>query len=223
MGTQSGASRCPSRMGQRRAMPGVSARRRPEELALPGAVEGDGPAAFAAGMVILVAGAVLRGWSFYPLGRYFTAVIKVSPDQPVIASGPYRLLRHPSYAGGLLAEVGIAVTSANWASVAAFALAGVDQVGEGPAGAPGLPGELVRLVAGIGAGVVAADARHGQVRVARQQRAQHGLDVADIGTVVAQERDQQCGRGGEVVNACHHAAGVGEGETGRLRAERDHQ
>ncbi|MGH3187263.1 MAG: methyltransferase family protein [Streptosporangiaceae bacterium] len=91
--------------------------------AFPAATIRPGAAAFAAGMVILVAGAVLRGWSFYSLGRYFTAVIKVSPDQPVIASGPYRLLRHPSYAGGLLAEVGIAVTSANWASVAAFALA----------------------------------------------------------------------------------------------------
>jgi protein-S-isoprenylcysteine O-methyltransferase Ste14 len=50
-------------------------------------------------------------------------VIKVSPDQPVVTNGPYRLLRHPSYAGGLLAEVGIAVTAANWVSVAVFAVA----------------------------------------------------------------------------------------------------
>ena len=84
-----------------------------------------GAVAFAVGIMIMVAGVVLRGWSFYALGRYFTAVIKVSPDQPVVRDGPYRLLRHPSYAGGLLAEVGIAVTAANWVSVAVFVVAWV--------------------------------------------------------------------------------------------------
>lgn len=91
----------------------------------PGAAIRPGGVAFAAGMVIMVAGVALRGWSFYALGRYFTAVIKVSQDQPVVTSGPYRLLRHPSYAGGLLAEVGIAITAANWVSVAVFAVAWV--------------------------------------------------------------------------------------------------
>jgi len=91
--------------------------------AFPSAAIRPGAAAFAAGMVIMVTGVVLRGWSFHALGQYFTAVIKVSPDQPVVTNGPYRLLRHPSYAGGLLAEVGIAVTSANWISVAVFAAA----------------------------------------------------------------------------------------------------
>ena len=89
----------------------------------PAAAIRPGAAAFAAGIVLMVAGVVLRGWSFLALGRYFTAVIKVSPGQPVVTSGPYRLLRHPSYAGGLLAEVGIAVTSANWVGVAVFAAA----------------------------------------------------------------------------------------------------
>jgi len=91
--------------------------------AFPAAAIRPGAVAFAAGMVIMVAGILLRGWSFHGLGQYFTAVIKVSPDQPVVTSGPYRLLRHPSYAGGLLAEVGIAVTSANWVSVAVSAVA----------------------------------------------------------------------------------------------------
>lgn len=91
----------------------------------PAAAINPGAAAFAAGMVIMVTGVILRGWSFYALGRYFTAIIKVSPDQPVITKGPYRMLRHPSYAGGLLAEVGIAVTAANWVSVFVFVIAWV--------------------------------------------------------------------------------------------------
>jgi hypothetical protein len=106
---------------------------------------------------------------------------------------------------------------------AADLLVGVDEVGEMPAGAAGLPGKLVRPVVGVSIGVVGADAHDGQAGVVRQQRAERGLDVADVGAVVAQEGDQQCGRGVEVVTACHRAAGVGEGEVGRLGAERDHR
>lgn len=79
-------------------------------------------AVFAAGLVILVAGLVLRGWSFLTLGRYFTHTVMVSSDQPVISTGPYRLLRHPSYAGLVLALAGIGLTAANWASLAGVTL-----------------------------------------------------------------------------------------------------
>jgi len=40
----------------------------------------------------------------------------------VVANGPYRLLRHPSYTGILLACIGAGLTSANWAGLAAMAL-----------------------------------------------------------------------------------------------------
>jgi protein-S-isoprenylcysteine O-methyltransferase Ste14 len=46
----------------------------------------------------------------------------VSPDQPVITSGPYRLLRHPSYTGILLVGAGVGLASANWAGLAAMTL-----------------------------------------------------------------------------------------------------
>lgn len=81
-----------------------------------------GAVAFAAGMVILVAGLVLRGWSFKALGEYFTHAVIVSSDQPVITTGPYRLLRHPGYTGFLLACTGVGLASANWAGLAAMAL-----------------------------------------------------------------------------------------------------
>jgi protein-S-isoprenylcysteine O-methyltransferase Ste14 len=72
---------------------------------------------FAIGMAMLVTGVAVRIWSFQALGEYFTFTVKVSPDQPVIASGPYRLLRHPGYAGGLLATIGIGVMWGNWVSL----------------------------------------------------------------------------------------------------------
>ena len=80
------------------------------------------PVAFAAGVVILLAGLVLRGWSFKALGQYFTHTVMVSSDQQVIASGPYRVLRHPSYTGIILAAIGVGLASANWADLVGLLL-----------------------------------------------------------------------------------------------------
>jgi protein-S-isoprenylcysteine O-methyltransferase Ste14 len=86
--------------------------------AVPAAAIRPAPVAFAAGLVILLAGLVLRGWSFKALGQYFTHTVMVSSDQPVIATGPYRVLRHPSYTGVILASIGVGLASANWADLA---------------------------------------------------------------------------------------------------------
>ena len=84
---------------------------------VPGAAIRPPAVAFAIGLVILVAGLVLRGWSVKTLGSYFTAAVKVSIDQPVVSAGPYRVLRHPSYTGLLLAMTGVGLASANWVSL----------------------------------------------------------------------------------------------------------
>ncbi len=89
---------------------------------VPAATIRPGAVAFAAGMVVLLAGLVLRGWSFKTLGQYFTHTVMVSSDQPVIATGPYRVLRHPSYAGLILAGLGVGLASANWAGLAGLML-----------------------------------------------------------------------------------------------------
>jgi protein-S-isoprenylcysteine O-methyltransferase Ste14 len=89
---------------------------------VPAAAIRPGAAVFAAGMAGLLGGLVLRGWSIKTLGGYFTGRVMVSSDQPVITAGPYRLLRHPSYTGLLLACAGLGLTSANWVAVAAMVL-----------------------------------------------------------------------------------------------------
>jgi protein-S-isoprenylcysteine O-methyltransferase Ste14 len=88
----------------------------------PAAAIRPGAVAFAAGMVVLLAGLVLRGWSFKALGQYFTHTVMVSSDQPVVTNGPYRVLRHPSYTGIILAAIGIGLASANWADLAGLLL-----------------------------------------------------------------------------------------------------
>ena len=81
------------------------------------------PSVLALALVLMWSGIALRWWCFRTLGRYFTFTVMTSPEQRVISSGPYQVLRHPSYAGTMLVLTGIALMSGNWLSVAAFVLA----------------------------------------------------------------------------------------------------
>jgi protein-S-isoprenylcysteine O-methyltransferase Ste14 len=69
------------------------------------------------GLGLLWCGIALRLWSVRTLGRYFTVIVQTSRDQPVITHGPYRLIRHPSYAGLLLAVTGVGLVIGNWWSL----------------------------------------------------------------------------------------------------------
>jgi protein-S-isoprenylcysteine O-methyltransferase Ste14 len=84
----------------------------------PDAVFGGGVWIFCLGVLIGWAGLLLRWWSFVTLGKYFTVVVKTSQDQPVIDRGPYRVLRHPSYTGLLVAFTGCGLMLGNWVSAA---------------------------------------------------------------------------------------------------------
>src|SRR5580765_2460946 len=74
---------------------------------VPDAAIGGQPAPFVVGLVVAWAGIALRWWSFHSLGRYFTFRVQTSADQPVISSGPYRVLRHPGYSGAELEFLGL--------------------------------------------------------------------------------------------------------------------
>jgi len=75
-----------------------------------------------AGTGLLVAGSLLRRYCFRALGKYFTAAVTVSADQPVIASGPYRWIRHPGYTAGFVVFLGIGLALGNWLSLIIFFL-----------------------------------------------------------------------------------------------------
>jgi len=69
------------------------------------------------GLAALGCGSALRLWCFHSLGDYFTFEVMTSSDQVVVTSGPYRLVRHPSYAGLVLALVGEVTLMSNWLSL----------------------------------------------------------------------------------------------------------
>jgi protein-S-isoprenylcysteine O-methyltransferase Ste14 len=75
---------------------------------------------FGISLALIWAGIGLRWWSFRTLGRYFTFTVMTSANQPVITTGPYRFLRHPSYAAILLILAGIGLSYGNWLSLAAL-------------------------------------------------------------------------------------------------------
>lgn len=70
----------------------------------------------------MLGGLALRTWAVATLGRFFTLPVTVRPAQPVIDWGPYRLIRHPSYLGALVAFVASCVLLGSWIAAAIAAV-----------------------------------------------------------------------------------------------------
>jgi protein-S-isoprenylcysteine O-methyltransferase len=71
--------------------------------------------AFALGF--LLSGLSIRWISIVTLGHLFTVDVAIRQDHALVERGPYRLVRHPSYSGLLLALLGLSLFFANWLSL----------------------------------------------------------------------------------------------------------
>ncbi|MBK9146193.1 MAG: isoprenylcysteine carboxylmethyltransferase family protein [Flavobacteriales bacterium] len=69
------------------------------------------------GSAVMLTGMILRYWSIRTLDRAFSATVRIKEGQQLITSGPYRLLRHPSYTGAWLVFVGVALLFHSWAGL----------------------------------------------------------------------------------------------------------
>lgn len=76
---------------------------------------------FGVGIAMTVAGVVIRQWAILTLGPLFTRQVRIQEGHTVVTNGPYRLVRHPSYAGGLLSDFGLGLALGNWLSIVAYA------------------------------------------------------------------------------------------------------
>lgn len=68
-------------------------------------------------VVVMVAGLVVRIWAVLTLGRSFRTTVEVHPEQDVVDTGPYRLVRHPSYTGLLLVVLGFEIGTRTWPAI----------------------------------------------------------------------------------------------------------
>jgi protein-S-isoprenylcysteine O-methyltransferase Ste14 len=76
---------------------------------------------YVAGLLVL-SGMALRWTSIFYLGREFTVQVAIIEGHRLTTSGPYRLIRHPSYAGLLLMFLGLAIHSNHPVGIIALTL-----------------------------------------------------------------------------------------------------
>jgi protein-S-isoprenylcysteine O-methyltransferase Ste14 len=84
---------------------------------------------FVAGVLMIFFGSLLRRYCWRTLGRYFTGDVQARRDQPVIRSGPYKWVRHPSYTAGMMMFIGIGLALGNWVSLVLLTVATIAAYG----------------------------------------------------------------------------------------------
>jgi methyltransferase len=80
-------------------------------MAAEGALTGPAPApVIVAGLAVFGLAKALKIWAIVSLGPRWTFRVLVPPGAPLVASGPYRLMRHPNYLAVLGELAGVAMT-----------------------------------------------------------------------------------------------------------------
>jgi protein-S-isoprenylcysteine O-methyltransferase Ste14 len=69
------------------------------------------------GLLIIVAGMILRFIAIKTLGKFFTVDLSIHDSHKLISKGLYKYIRHPAYAGSLLSFFGFALSLNNWISL----------------------------------------------------------------------------------------------------------
>jgi protein-S-isoprenylcysteine O-methyltransferase Ste14 len=67
-----------------------------------------------AGLALFAAGLFVRWLAILTLGRLFTRLLTIQSGHQLYTRGLYGVVRHPSYTGMVLCNVGIALQTCNW-------------------------------------------------------------------------------------------------------------
>lgn len=73
-------------------------------------------------LLLVVLSQALRYWVIVSLGRRWNVRVIVIPGQPVIASGPYRYLRHPNYVSVIVEGAAVPLVHSAWITALVFSL-----------------------------------------------------------------------------------------------------
>ena len=63
----------------------------------------------AIGVGLVLLGSILFVWARRTLGKQYSGHVSVKKEQELVQSGPYRIVRHPAYAGYLFMALGLAL------------------------------------------------------------------------------------------------------------------
>ncbi len=69
------------------------------------------------GIAVMLVGIMIRQYAIAVLGRYFSQILGVQEEHKIVETGPYRLVRHPSYTGVLVFFVGMGLAVQSWAAL----------------------------------------------------------------------------------------------------------
>jgi len=69
------------------------------------------------GAILFISGLALRWWAILTLKEHFTVKISILQNHQLVESGPFKILRHPSYTGLLVYYLGLGISIGNWFSI----------------------------------------------------------------------------------------------------------
>ncbi|MFG2982067.1 isoprenylcysteine carboxyl methyltransferase family protein [Streptomyces sp. NPDC048258] len=71
-------------------------------------------------LALVLAAQVLRWWCIASLGRRWNTRVLVVPGLPLVAAGPYRLLRHPNYVAVVVEGFALPLVHTAWLTALGF-------------------------------------------------------------------------------------------------------
>jgi len=74
------------------------------------------------GFIIFLGGISLRLFAIKTLGKYYSHIVREIDNHEIIDSGPYSFIRHPAYAGMILANLGVVIFFFNLITLTLFCL-----------------------------------------------------------------------------------------------------
>ena len=77
-------------------------------------------AAHFAGLAIFLFGICYRIWAIHTLGQFYSHRVQTIAQHRIVTSGPYRFIRHPAYAGMIVANAGISLYFCNRVTLCIF-------------------------------------------------------------------------------------------------------
>jgi protein-S-isoprenylcysteine O-methyltransferase Ste14 len=87
-----------------------------------GRIDGAGAPLQLSGFGLLFAGIAVRWTAIHTLGVFFTGRVQIREGHTLIRTGLYSRLRHPAYAGSVLAYFGLGLAFSNWWTLACSVL-----------------------------------------------------------------------------------------------------